>query len=186
VETGEDLEDAARRELAEETGLAELGEACVQQLRTYGMPTRDPRARVISVVHLALVPEYALGPAQAGDDASEARFFRVRGETVLDDNGSVLPMAFDHDVAIRDLRMRLVEMACCSSAPLLLLPEHFTFERARMVYELFLDRAIDAQRFEGWIHRRNWMEAIAGTTGAKAPFRLVDRKPLWAPDQIHP
>lgn len=178
VEIGEDLEDAARRELGEETGLSDLGTTWVEQLQTYGMPTRDPRARVISVVYLALVGAHELKRVQAGDDAADARFFVLRGDQAINEDGAPLKMAFDHEWALRDLRARLRQLAQGSSAPLLLLPEEFTIEQARIAYELLVDRRLDAQRFEEWIQAEPW---LASSQGAR--FRLVDRRPTWAQSQ---
>ncbi len=83
VEPDEDLIDAARRELVEETGL-EPSE--LQQIATFGHPDRDPRGRTISVVYGARLQHAAL-PA-AGDDAAAARWFPL----------TALPstLAFDH------------------------------------------------------------------------------------------
>ena len=66
VEMEEDLEAAARRELGEETGISNLGAAHIEQLKTYGLPKRDPRARVVTVVFLALVPWQELGKGGGG------------------------------------------------------------------------------------------------------------------------
>ena len=48
----ENLEEAAQRELEEETGVKNI---FLKQLRTYGNAKRDPRGRVISVAYLALI-----------------------------------------------------------------------------------------------------------------------------------
>ena len=87
VDYGESLEDAARREAREETGLAVL---LLGQLHTYSDPQRDPRQHNISTVFVA----QADGAPQAGDDARSLRIFRVEE----------LPqeLAFDHGQILAD------------------------------------------------------------------------------------
>jgi 8-oxo-dGTP diphosphatase len=94
VEMEEDLPDAARRELREETGV-ELAE--LTQLGAWGAPGRDPRGRVISVVYLA---ELAPGEGEpvAGDDAAEARWWPL---VELPD------LAFDHAEILAAAKSRL-------------------------------------------------------------------------------
>lgn len=84
VEIDEDLEAAARRELAEETGLEGMS---LEQLRTFGDPGRDPRERVITVVYIAVL-DGGQADVRAASDADEADWFDV---TELPD------LAFDHD-----------------------------------------------------------------------------------------
>ena len=94
VEIDETLEQAARRELAEETGVR-LPQ--VDQLRAFDALNRDPRERVISVAYTAQV-ELAAHTPQAGDDAQEARWFHL----------AALPeLAFDHAEVLRCARERL-------------------------------------------------------------------------------
>lgn len=73
VSMQESLEDAARRELFTETGLDDI---YLEQLYTWGDVHRDPRTRVISCSYMALVDSSEL-QLQAGDDASEADWFRM-------------------------------------------------------------------------------------------------------------
>ncbi|NLA35392.1 MAG: NUDIX hydrolase [Actinobacteria bacterium] len=94
VDPGEDVEDAAARELAEETGVERYG-GYLEQLRTYATPGRDPRGRVVSVAHLAFAPD--LPNPVAGDDAAAARWWRVSD---LEADPSVL--AFDHARILAD------------------------------------------------------------------------------------
>lgn len=98
VEPHEPLEEAARRELWEETG-AEL--ASLEQLHAFGDPGRDPRGWVISIVYLGVLDETEVQDLDlaAGSDAGAVGWFD------LDD---LPPLAFDHahilDCARRALR----------------------------------------------------------------------------------
>ncbi len=94
VEPDEDLIDAARRELHEETGLKPPQ---LKQLATFGHPDRDPRGRTISVVYGARLQSAEL-PA-AGDDAADARWFPL----------TALPttLAFDHAAILAQVVPRL-------------------------------------------------------------------------------
>ena len=68
VNLKENLEDTARRELEEETGVAGL---VMEQIATYGDYDRDPRTRVITTAYMALIDEKDV-KVQAGDDAADA------------------------------------------------------------------------------------------------------------------
>lgn len=73
VEYRENIDDAALRELKEETGIDDV-EIC--QLKSYGDYDRDPRTRIITTAYVALVPEGSL-KAEAGDDASDSGWFEI-------------------------------------------------------------------------------------------------------------
>jgi 8-oxo-dGTP diphosphatase len=84
VEIDESLEDAAKRELSEETG---LGGIQLSQIHTFSDPDRDPRGRVISTAFGGLMNEADLQTLLAGSDAAEASWFPI----------TELPqLAFDH------------------------------------------------------------------------------------------
>ncbi len=92
IEIDEELEDAARREFLEETGIAA---GALTQMHTVGTVGRDPRGRTISVVYLAFL-DAAHTPA-AGDDANDARWFDARAlPTLAFDHADIVAMAFDH------------------------------------------------------------------------------------------
>ncbi len=102
IDIDEDLEAAARRELAEETGLEARD---LVQLQAFGRPDRDPRERVISIVFLGLLEPDDGEPLRAGDDAAEARWFSV----------DALPdLAFDHAEIIALARQRLATIRALS------------------------------------------------------------------------
>lgn len=72
VNMDEDLDQAAHRELKEETSVDAIS---LTQLHTYGNVHRDPRMRVISVAYLAILPQQI--HTQANDDAKEALWFDI-------------------------------------------------------------------------------------------------------------
>jgi 8-oxo-dGTP diphosphatase len=133
VRPGESLDDAAKRELEEETGLRDV---YLEQLYTFGAPKRDPRGRIITVAYFALV---AAGvTARAGDDAAEAAWHSM----------SALPdLAFDHDeilgYALRRLRYKLEYTAVGFE----LLPNEFTLTELQTAYETVLGEKLDKRNF---------------------------------------
>ena len=95
VKEDEALESAARRELAEETGV-ELDDVPLVQVGTFGDPGRDPRARVLTVVYSAFVPFERIEHAKAGDDAAAVGFFDLKNDRPVDARGRPLALAADH------------------------------------------------------------------------------------------
>jgi 8-oxo-dGTP diphosphatase len=88
VEMDEDLEDAAIRELLEETS---INLSSLKQFKTYGSQNRDPRGRTISVIYYQILENKI--DATAGDDAGAAEWYAI----------SELPgLAFDHKTIIND------------------------------------------------------------------------------------
>lgn len=94
VEMGESLEEAAARELFEETGLNDI---YLEQVYTWGGVDRDPRTRIISVSYMAVVPKSEL-TARAGDDAAEARWFQVTKKKLSDlENGATYALTIEEE-----------------------------------------------------------------------------------------
>lgn len=87
INMNESAEEAAIRELKEETGL-EVKKA--EQLKAYSNPNRDPRERVITIVFIA---ESEKNIVKGEDDAKEAKWFQI-------DN--LPPLAFDHELILKD------------------------------------------------------------------------------------
>ncbi len=88
VDMDETLEQAAVRELKEETGLSEI---ILNQFKAYSNVDRDPRGRTISVVFIGIASEKA--DVKAGDDAKKASWYKI----------TELPeLAFDHNLIIQE------------------------------------------------------------------------------------
>jgi 8-oxo-dGTP diphosphatase len=134
VKMEETLEQAARRELREETGISRL---YLEQLYTFGDPGRDPRGRVITVAYYALVKlsEHAI---HADTDAQDVRWFSV----------SDLPeLAFDHDKIIATALARLKSKVRYQPIGFELLPTKFTLSQLQWLYEIVLERQLDKRNF---------------------------------------
>lgn len=135
VKMDESLDEAARRELREETGVSDV---FVEQLRAFGQPGRDPRTRVITVAYTALVPSDRL-VLRADTDAADARWFPL--------DALPHPLAFDHAVileaGIHSLRARLEHSPLARG----LLPARFTLTQMQSVYEILLGRELDKRNF---------------------------------------
>ena len=129
----ESSEQAAVRELKEETGL-DIKSAWLEQLKTYSEPNRDPRMRVISTAYLALIPN--VSTPVAGDDAADAHFFAV-DDLLNPVEGEEIAIAFDHEQIIRDgLRRCQDKIEWAPIAPTFLDDSTgFTIADLRRVYE---------------------------------------------------
>lgn len=143
---GESIDDAARRELQEETGTSV---AYMEQLYTFGAPGRDPRGRVISVAYMALVrmKDY---PAKAGSDAEEVRWVSVQE---LLRSGMVLALAFDHRSILEMAVKRIQGKVRYAPIGFHLLPERFTMAQLQKLYEALLLRKLDPSNFSKKVKR---------------------------------
>lgn len=134
LEVDESLEEAAARELAEETGVTDV---YMEQLRTFGDPGRDPRMRVITVAYYALLPIDAIHH-RPGDDAAETHWFSVFH----------LPkLAFDHQKIIDNALVHLRNQLQHSNVKLHLLPDFFTLSEIQKAYEVILGARLDKRNF---------------------------------------
>ncbi len=161
VEPLESLEEAARRELAEETGLTAV---YLEQLYTFGGPRRDPRGRVITVAYFTCVPG-DLAEVRAGGDAVDATFHDARHPPRL---------AFDHENIVRRAVERLRTKTEYSTVPLRFLREPFTLREVQDVYEVLLGRSLDKRNFRKKMLALEALEETRGMRrdGAHRPARL--------------
>lgn len=134
VRVDETLEQAARRELEEETGLKDI---YLEQLFTFGDVDRDPRERVITVAYYALV-NLEGHDVQASTDARSAAWFSVND----------LPdLAFDHNSILSAAHDRLRGKVRYQPIGFELLPDKFTLRQLQDLYEIVLDRELDKRNF---------------------------------------
>ena len=157
---GEDLDAAAARELAEETGLP-TGSVFLDQFRTFGAAGRDPRMRVLTVAYVALVRSDLAPFVKAGGDAADAGWHSV---TEL----GRLQLAFDHreivETALRHIRDRIEE----SNLAFELVPRTFTIPELRSVFEVVKGQPYDPGNF-----RRKFNRLMEDGVLEKAPGKRI-------------
>lgn len=154
VQPDEDLGQAAIRELAEETGLADLP-VHLEQLATYGSPKRDPRMRVVTVVYLATGPD--LPDPIAGSDAAGARWVPVEKALTMRP-----ALAFDHLKILHDGVERARSKLEYTPLGAAFCPQPFTVAELRQVYETVWDTSLDPRNF----HRKvTSVEGFLQSTG---------------------
>lgn len=134
AKVGEALEETARRELEEETG---LNKVFLEQLYTFSAPGRDPREHVVSIAYYALV-NLSDHRVHASTDASNAAWFSI------DD---IPRLAFDHDLILETAHKRLRGKITYQPIGFELLPNKFPLRRLQVVYEKILDRPLDKRNF---------------------------------------
>jgi 8-oxo-dGTP diphosphatase len=154
---GESLDEAAARELAEETGLPR-GSVFLEQLYTFGAPGRDPRTRVITVAYYALVRPDLVPVVEAGSDAAEAKWFSVAEEL------PELDLAFDHDAILDEAVKRIRGKIDYAPLAFELVPSTFTIAELRAVYEAIKGHAYDPGNF-----RRRFMRMQTDGVIERAP-----------------
>jgi 8-oxo-dGTP diphosphatase len=171
----ETLDEAAKRELAEETGID--GASLLTQFGTYGDPGRDPRMNVVTVAYLAVLREVT--EIVAGTDAAEAALIPV-SEAV---NGK-MELAFDHKRILRDAVDRVrVDLEFRGIATAFVGPT-FTLAELRSVYEAVWGVHLDGANFrrsvlaeDGWVIPTG-RRARPGSTGGK-PAELYRAGRMW-------
>jgi ADP-ribose pyrophosphatase YjhB (NUDIX family) len=134
IDVEETADEAARRELAEETGLEKI---YLEQLYTFSGLDRDPRGRVISIAYYALI-NLIDHRVQAATDAREAAWFSVNDLPTL---------AFDHAEILDTALVRLRGKLAYRPIGFELLPQKFTLSELQHLYEVVLERELDKRNF---------------------------------------
>ena len=171
----ETLDEAATRELAEETGVDAA--SLLTQFGAYGDPERDPRMNVVTVAYLAVLRD--VGSIVAGTDAAAAALVPVSDAL----NGK-LELAFDHSRIVRDAADRVrvdLELRGIATA---FLGTTFTLAELRAVYEAVWGVHLDGANFrrsllaeDGWVIPTG-RRAQPGVTGGK-PAELYRAGRMW-------
>ena len=171
VRTDEDLDQAAARELAEETGL-HSGSWHLEQLASYGTPDRDPRMRVVTVAYWAICAEPPV--LRSGGDAVAAALVPV--EEI--ERGAVR-LAFDHERIVRDAVERTRSKLEYTALAAKFCPPEFTIGQLRRVYETVWNTRLDPGNFQ-----RNVQESGAFEKRAEAASASRSRRgrpaSLWS------
>lgn len=134
----ETLDQAARRELLEETNVQ--APPYLRQFHAYGDPGRDPRQNVVTVAYLAVVPEVV--NVRGGTDAVAAGL-----QPIADVVGGELPLAFDHTEIVHDAYDFVAEQLEISDIATSFMPKEFSLSQLRSVYECFWGDELDGANF---------------------------------------
>jgi 8-oxo-dGTP diphosphatase len=147
VVVGESIEESARRELTEETGLTGI---FLEQLYTFSGPDRDPREHVVTVAHYALInlSEHEVTPST---DARNAAWFEL---------SDIPNLAFDHDLILQAAYERLQGKIRYQPIGFELLPQKFTLRQLQQMYEKILDRQLDKRNFRKKILKMGILEEL--------------------------
>lgn len=171
----ETLDEAASRELSEETGVDSAG--LLKQFGAYGDPGRDPRMNVVTIAYLAVLSD--VGAIAAGSDAAAAALVPV-----ADALSGKIDLAFDHARIVRDAVERVrVDLEQTGIATAFVGPT-FTVAELRAVYEAIWGVHLDGANFRrqvvsesGWVIPTG-RRARPGSTGGK-PAELFRAGRMW-------
>ena len=159
----ESLEEAVRRELIEETGIAVN---YLEQLYTFGEPERDPRQRIISVAYFGLVKTAHYQELKASTDAENAKWFSIKKIPVL---------AFDHKQILSVALDRLKSKIRYQPIGFELLDKKFPFSDLEKLYIALLDREINRRNFSKKILSFGFLEEtgeLSVSTGKGRPSKM--------------
>lgn len=158
VKMDESLEDAAKRELEEETGVKNV---YLEQLYTFGDPKRDSRGRVVTVTYMALV-NFEDVHLHASTDSDDVKFFPVK---------KLIDVAFDHkniiEYGVKRLRWKFEYTGVAFS----LLPSLFTLTMVQALYETVFEKKFDKRNFRKKIESLNILkkEKLDTSVGYRPP-----------------
>lgn len=161
IEKDKSIAHTAQRELREETGL-KLGIRDFKEVGTFSDIDRDPRERVVTIAHYALVK---LSNVSADTDAEKAEWFSMQ---------DVPSLAFDHDRILRVACARLRQDIHFEPVGFNLMPEVFTLPQLQTLYESILDVKFDRRNFANKMKHFGMLAEFEDGTprhGTRTPFK---------------
>ena len=169
VHRGEGLDEAARRELFEKTGVSDL---YLEQLYTFGEAQRDPTAHTVSVTYFALVPPVVDAPLR-GEKYADVGWVPVRALPAL---------AYDHNTVADYALGRLQAKLSYTNIVYSLLPAEFTLADLQDLYEIILHQPLDRRNFRRKILALGLLKPLPKTRrGAHRPatlYAFTQRRPM--------
>lgn len=168
VKEKETLSHAAKRCLAEETGIQDP--VYLEQLYTWGDDCkRDPRGRVISISYMALIPREQI-KEKIGKRVTEVSFLEV--EQLLSEEKEI---AFDHKEILKYARERIRNKTEYTTIAFHFLPEEFTLPKLQKIYEILLGKELFKANF-----RKSIQDYVVDTgklqkDGAHRPSKIYRR-----------
>ena len=144
VQDGESVDDAAKRVLAELTGLENV---YMEQVGTFGEVDRDPGERVISVAYYALINinKYDRNLVQQHN----AHWAEIN---------EIPPLVFDHPQMVKQARIMLQKKASSEPIGFNLLPSLFTLFQLQSLYEAIYGEPLDKRNFRKRVADLNYIE----------------------------
>jgi len=163
----ESLEEAAHRVLREKTGVKNV---YMEQLYTFGDPSRDPRSRVITVAYFALIPWKILDKPES-EKVADLTWASV----------DQLPkLAFDHKKILKYAVKRLRAKASYSNIVYGLMPKQFRLSELQSMYELIINDRLDKRNFRKRMLATDLLQETGekDITGAHRPAMLYQFKKM--------
>ena len=161
VDKDQTIAHTAQRELKEETGL-KLGIKDFREVAAFSDRDRDPRERVITIAHYALVK---LAAVEASTDAEKAEWFSMK---------DIPSLAFDHDQILRVACSRLRQDIHFEPVGFDLMPEIFTLPQLQNLYESILEVKFDRRNFANKMKHFGMLTVVEDGTprhGTRTPIK---------------
>lgn len=174
VRPEESLDEAARRELAAQTGITNV---YLEQLYTFGGLLRDPARRVVSVTYVALIPHGGRFQSAEQLDGESEKYAHLAWRRA----SRLPPLAYDHHAVVRTALGRLRAKLEYTNLVYTLLPRTFTLAELQSLYEAILGRALDRRNFRKKILSLGLLKRDGVRRGAHRPATLYafrHRRPM--------